>query len=727
MIQTLPVEGMTCAACVARVEKTLKKVDGVLDASVNLAAENVRINFNEAIVDLNILSNVLHESGYELIIKKEPDNIQERLLDRETDIRKDFIISLACSLPVFVLSMSMMWEPFVNLFPIPLTYLNYSFCLLSLIVLIIPGRRFFIPAWKLALHAASDMNTLVALGTGIAWLYSTYELFFSEHGNHHHLYFDSTTTIITLVLMGKMLETKAKRKAGNSLQSLLSLQSNTAQKIAKDGSIVSTQTSEILVNDSLLVRPGESFPVDGIITKGISSCDESMLTGETQPITKHIGDAVTGGTINLEASLEIRTTAIGADTVLSRIAAIVQDAQGSKAAIQSMADKISSIFVPTVLIISFISFVVYFLILDYSFSASMLPSIAILLIACPCALGLATPTAITVAIGTGAQHGIIIRNADALEKAGTIDIVAFDKTGTLTIGKPLLKEIQSLQSDIYSSKELLAFAAALEQHSMHPFAQAIVRMTDEHIPQAEHVIEYPGNGMMGEVDGKTILLGKPSWLIEQNIPLMYDVQKARHELGYSVLAMSIDNQPAGLFIFADEIRKESQDIIKTLHDQHVQSMILSGDHLKTVQSIAQSIGIDHVYAELLPQEKLSIIASMQAEGKRIAMVGDGINDAPALAKAHLGIAMGSGTDIAMNTADITIMGTDLHAVVSAIALSKKTMLIIKQNFFWAFIFNVIGIPLAAFGLLNPMIAAGAMACSSVSVITNSLRLSYLRK
>jgi Cu+-exporting ATPase len=725
MIQNLPVEGMTCAACVARVEKSLKKIGGVSNATVNLAAETVRLEYDVDQVSLETIAQSLHESGYDLIIKKEPDNVSERLLDRELDIRRDFFISLACSLPVLVLSMGMMWEPMAKAITLPMNLLNIGFCLLSLIVLLIPGRRFFVPAWKLALHRASDMNTLVSLGTGMAWLYSTYELLFGEHAGHgQHLYYDSTTTIITLVLLGKMLETKAKRKAGNALQSLLSLQSSTALRKISDGSFEECNASEINVGDIILIRPGESFPIDGIIIEGSGTCDESMLTGESHPIMKQIGDEVTGGTVNIDASMQVKATAIGADTVLSKITAIVKEAQGSKAAIQSLADTISSVFVPSVLAISILTFIVYFILLDSTLNASILPAIAILLIACPCALGLATPTAITVAIGAGAKRGIIIRNADALEKAGAIDIIAFDKTGTLTEGKPELIEIVPLQTT-FQQDALLAFAAGIEQFSVHPFAQAIVKKSKD-IPQAESVKEFPGRGMKGDIAGHDMLIGKVEWIKEQGMKLDIESIHNKYQSGESMLGLCIDGIAHAIFIFADTIRETSKEIIQTLHDDQLQTMILSGDQESTVKSIANKLGIKQYHAGLLPQEKLEKISGLQKAGHRLAMIGDGINDAPALAQAHLGIAMGSGTDIAMNTADITIMNTDLHAVITAIRLSRNTMRIIKQNFFWAFIFNIIGIPLAAFGLLNPMFAAGAMAFSSVSVISNSLRLSTLK-
>ena len=726
MIQNLPVEGMTCAACVARVEKSLKKIGGVSNATVNLAAETVRLEYDMEQVSLESIAESLHESGYELIIKKEPDNVSERLLDREIDIRKDFFISLVCSLPVLILSMGMMWEPMAQAIPIPMNLLNIGFCILSLIVLLIPGQRFFVPAWKLALHAASDMNTLVSLGTGMAWLYSTFELLFGEHAGHvQHLYYDSTTTIITLVLLGKMLETKAKRKAGNALQSLLSLQSSTALRKIDDGSFQECNASEIKVGDIILIRPGESFPIDGIIIEGFGTCDESMLTGESHPITKQIGDLVTGGTINIDASMQVKATAIGTDTILSKITSIVKEAQGSKAAIQSLADKISSVFVPSVLAISILTFIVYYVLLDSTLNASILPAIAILLIACPCALGLATPTAITVAIGAGAKRGIIIRNADALEKAGAIDIIAFDKTGTLTEGKPELIEIVQLQST-YSKDGLLAFASGIEQYSVHPFAKALVKNSRD-IPLAESVKEFPGKGMKGHVSNHEIMIGKIDWIKEQGMHLDIESIHKEYQSGESMLGLCIDGIPQAIFIFADTIRETSKEIIQTLHDDHLQTMMLSGDQESTVKSIANKLGMKHYHAGLLPHEKLEKISDVQKEGHRIAMIGDGINDAPALAQAHLGIAMGSGTDIAMNTADITIMNTDLHAVITAIRLSRNTMRIIKQNFFWAFIFNIIGIPLAAFGLLNPMFAAGAMAFSSVSVISNSLRLSSIGK
>jgi len=603
--------------------------------------------------------------------------------------------------------------------------MNIGFCILSLIVLLIPGQRFFVPAWKLALHGASDMNTLVSLGTGMAWLYSTFELLFGEHAGHgQHLYYDSTTTIITLVLLGKMLETKAKRKAGNALQSLLSLQSNRALRQSADGSFQECNTSEITVGDIMLIRPGESFPIDGIIIEGFGTCDESMLTGESHPITKQTGDSVTGGTINIDASMQVKATAIGADTVLSKITSIVKEAQGSKAAIQSLADKISSVFVPSVLGISIVTFIVYYVILHSTFNASILPAISILLIACPCALGLATPTAITVAIGAGAKRGIIIRNADALEKAGTIDIIAFDKTGTLTEGKPELIGIETLQST-YSYDALMSFASGIEQYSVHPFAQAIVKKSQD-IPQAESVKEFPGKGMKGIVSGHDILIGKLDWILEEGMQLEIGSIKQTYQSGESMLGLCIDGSPHAIFIFADTIRDTSKEIIQTLHDDLLQTMILSGDQESTVKTIADNLGMKQYHAGLLPHEKLEKISGLQKAGHRLAMIGDGINDAPALAQAHLGIAMGSGTDIAMNTADITIMNSDLHSVITAIRLSRNTMRIIKQNFFWAFIFNIIGIPLAAFGLLNPMFAAGAMAFSSVSVISNSLRLSTLK-
>ena len=725
MIQNLPVEGMTCAACVARVEKSLNKIGGVSNATVNLAAETVRLEYDVEQVSLESIAQSLYESGYDLIIKKEPDNVSERLHEREIDIRRDFFISLACSLPVLILSMGMMWEPTAQAIPIPMNLLNIGFCILSLIVLLKPGQRFFIPAWKLALHGASDMNTLVSLGTGMAWIYSTYELLFGEHAGHgQHLYYDSTTTIITLVLLGKMLETKAKRKAGNALQSLLSLQSTRALRQSADGSFQECNTSEITVGDIMLIRPGESFPMDGIIIEGFGTCDESMLTGESHPITKQTGDSITGGTINIDASMQVKATAIGADTVLSKITSIVKEAQGSKAAIQSLADKISSVFVPSVLGISIVTFIVYYVILNYTFDMSILPAISILLIACPCALGLATPTAITVAIGAGAKRGIIIRNADALEKAGTIDIIAFDKTGTLTEGKPELIEIETLQST-YSYDALMSFASGIEQYSVHPFAQAIVKKSQD-IPQAESVKEFPGKGMKGIVSGHDILIGKLDWILEEGMHLEIDSIKQTYQSGESMLGLCIDGIPHAIFIFADTIRDTSKKIIQTLHDDLLQTMMLSGDQESTVKSIADNLGMKQYHAGLLPHEKLEKISELQKAGHRLAMIGDGINDAPALAQAHLGIALGSGTDIAMNTADITIMNSDLHSVITAIRLSRNTMRIIKQNFFWAFIFNIIGIPLAAFGLLNPMFAAGAMAFSSVSVISNSLRLSTLK-
>lgn len=735
---TLPVEGMTCASCVARVEKVLTRVDGVQQAAVNLASERVTLSFDPARTDLPILKSAVEEAGYNLVLPvsaamagaasgAEPaeDNHQERAYQ---NTKSAFLLSAVLTIPVMTISMVSMTDWFMRWSPLSMDEVNKLLFLLSTIVVLFPGRRFFEAAWKQARHFAADMNTLVAVGTGSAYVFSSLVVLFparlSFAAATNNIYFDTSVTIITLILLGKLLEVRAKRRTTDAIKTLLGLQPRMA-RVIREGKEFDLEIGQVMVDDIILVRPGEKIPVDGIIKSGSTTIDESLVTGESLPVEKSVGHKVIGSTLNNTGSIEFRATAVGNDTVLAQIARLVEEAQGSKAPIQALADKIAAVFVPIVMSISAVTFVGWFVFGGLPFTGAMVNFIAVLIIACPCALGLATPTAIMVGTGLGATRGILIRNAESLERAQKIRTIVLDKTGTITQGKPSVTDIVPVNG--FDPAYIIQRAATLENKSEHPYAKAIVERAKAQqleIRGGESFESETGSGVRGTVDGDEIVVGNEGMMKQWSIPTdgAGPVVSSLTADGKSPIFVAVNGKLAGVIGLADVIRPTSREAISTLKQMGFELVMITGDHASTAQAIASQVGIDTVIAGVLPHEKSGHIVRLQEGGDIVAMVGDGVNDAPALARADVSIAMGSGTDIAMEAADITLMHADLRGVVDAIGLSRRTILSIKQNLFWAFVYNVIGVPVAALGLLNPMVAAAAMAMSSVSVVTNSLRI-----
>ena len=744
---TLPVEGMTCASCVARVEKTLKKVDGVEIANVNLATEAVALSYDPTKTSLDVLAKAVESAGYKLAVpvkaSKSSDGQVQGQASEEShqeksyrQLKREFFFSLTFALPIMLINMLSMTAWFMSVVPLSMDEVNKLLLILTTPVMIISGKRFFKPAWKLAQHFAADMNTLVAVGTGAAFFYSAAVVLFPQWfplgTNLYDVYFDSAAVIITLILMGRMLEARAKQKASDSIKLLLGLKPKTA-RIITDKKEIEIPIVDVVVGDVVILRPGERIPVDGVILKGNSSIDESMVSGESIPVEKTVGDKVIGGTINRNGSFEFRTTAVGTDTVVARIAKLVEEAQGSKAPIQHLADKIASVFVPVVMVIALATFGVWYFLLGIGFAATLMNAIAVLVIACPCALGLATPTAIMVGTGRGASLGVLIKNAESLEHACKIQTIVFDKTGTLTLGKPAVTDIQTLSN--VDEQTLLKLIASLENKSEHPLSAALVAEAKSRFINLANVDSFEsktGYGVIGTVNGTSVVVGSETMVRDLSIDISsaerFAVEFSRQ--GKTPIFAAIDGRLAGVVAVADTINPTSKKVLEELKRMDLEIVMLTGDNPSTAQMIAAQVNIERVFSLVLPHEKFAIVKALQAEGtterKIVAMVGDGINDAPALAQADVSIAMGSGTDVAMETADVTLMKSDLNGVVQAIRLSRRTVSTIKQNLFWAFIYNIVGIPLAALGLLNPMFAAGAMAFSSVSVVTNSLRLRTAR-
>ncbi len=741
---SLPVEGMTCASCVARIEKALKKVDGVAEANVNLATEKVTLSFDEQKTDLHKLATVVEEAGYKLIlpaVAKETSGIfensdiygnshQEKAYRQ---LKRDFIFSITLAVPIMLVSMMSMTQWFMSWVPLSMDAINKLLLVAATPVMFISGKRFFTTAWQIGKHFSADMNTLVAVGTGAAFLYSTAVVLFPGWlgigSQMHDVYFDTATTIITLILMGRLLEARAKWKASDAIKKLMQLQPKTA-RVVRNGVDADVAIADVMVDDILLVRPGEKIPVDGKVTKGSTAIDESIVTGESLPVEKNEGDKVVGGTINKNGSIEFRATAVGKNTVIAQIIALVEEAQGSKAPIQKLADTIASVFVPTVIGIALVTFAGWYFIGGIGFTPSMIDFIAVLIVACPCALGLATPTAIMVGTGRGAAIGVLIRNAESLERAHKIQTIIFDKTGTITEGKPGVADV--LVSEGSDKGELLRLVASVEKKSEHPLGTAIVDYAEKQNIVLKHDIasfqNFAGRGVHAVVENRAIAAGNLSLMKEFSINTTeadFAVRKFSSEGKTSVYA-AIDGRLAGVFAIADTIKESAKEAVKQLVNRGIEVVMITGDNRLVAEAIASQAGIGRVFAEALPKDKAALVKAIQAKGKIVAMVGDGINDAPALVQADVSIAMGSGTDVAMETADITLMKSDLHGVVEAIQLSKRMVRTIKQNLFWAFIYNVLGIPLAAMGMLNPVIAAGAMAFSSVSVVSNSLRLKRAR-
>jgi len=735
-----PVSGMTCASCVARVEEALSGVPGVVSANVNLASEKATVEYTEE-TELADLRRAVREAGYELGLEAATLEDVTTAAQRELrSVRNRFIFAAILAASI----MALMWAPSFGGKP----YLLWA---LATPVQFWAGWRFYRGAWGALRHKTADMNTLVAVGTSAAYFYSMIAVLFpglfATAGVELGLYFDTSAMIITLILLGRFLETRARGQTSEAIKKLIGLNPKTAL-VVRDGEEREISIEDVQVGDLILVRPGERVPVDGIIRQGYSSIDESMITGESIPLEKKAGDEVIGASINKTGSFKFEATRVGKDTTLAQIIRLVDEAQGSKAPIQRLADVIASYFVPIVIGIAIITFIVWYLTGPApALTYAILNFVAVLIIACPCAMGLATPTAIIVGTGKGAEHGVLIRSAETLERSHQISAVLLDKTGTLTQGEPKVTDIIALPSS--SPEEVLRLAAAAEHSSEHPLGEAIVRAASERKLQVSTVSDFsaiPGHGVEASVAGKKLLLGNLRLIKDRGLSLNGLEEEAERlwAKGKTVMFLGIDSQLTGIIALADTLKPNAKAAVDALHSMNIKVMMLSGDNRRTAEAIAQEVGIDRALAEVLPEHKAQEVKKLQDEGKVVAMVGDGINDAPALAQADVGIAIGTGTDVAMETGDITLISGDLGGIVTAISLSKRTMRTIKQNLFWAFAYNAALIPVAAgvlylafgntgvpsglhfilgdYGFLNPILAAAAMAASSITVVSNSLRL-----
>jgi Cu+-exporting ATPase len=715
---SLKITGMHCASCVARIEGALRQVPGVRMASVNLATEKALVELDPAGAKVEALVCAVEEAGYgaALSVPKRAGgaDAEARELKRQAEdrlLRRDLWLALVLGIPVALISMLM----------VPLPYVNQMLLVLTLPVWAYAGRRFHWGALRQARHFSANMDTLVSLGTTAALVWSVAALL---AGKSDQVYFDSAAVIVMLILVGKVLENRAKRRASAAIQALMDLQPPTA-RVERDGTILELPVAEVRVGDVVVVRPGEKIPVDGTVLEGTTGVNESLLTGESLPVEKQPGSEVIGGTINGTGSIRYRATRVGEDTTLAEIVRVVEAAQGSKAPMQRLADQVAGVFVPIVICIAVVTFGLHWW-LAHNLAAAVINAVAVLVIACPCAMGLATPTAIMVGTGKGAEEGVLIRGGDSLEKVRHLKTVIFDKTGTLTCGQPEVVDIVPLAGA--NPTELLAVAAAVEQSSEHPLGEAIVRAARQRQvapPQGLSDFAYtPGRGVRARLAQEAVLLGNRR-LMEESGVLLGEAERALAALeseGKTTVLVARGNRLVGVLGIADPAKAEAAHVVEALHELGLRVMMLTGDTRPTAEAIARAVGIDEVIAEVLPQEKLEAIARLQKRGQVVAMVGDGVNDAPALAQADLGIALGSGSAVALESADIALPGDDLRGVVRAIQLSRRTVRIIKQNLFWAFIYNVVAIPVAALGWLNPMIAAAAMAFSSVFVVMNSLRL-----
>lgn len=714
-VETFAITGMTCANCSARVEKELKATEGVLEANVNLATEKAIVQFDETLTAENLIQRV-EAIGYGAILFDDAhkQKIEQEKAARLKKMKRDLILSAVLVAPLMIAMIAMLlgshagWVHFLHL---PWVQL----------ILVTPvqfgvGMRFYRGAYHALKTKAPNMDVLVAMGTTAAFALSVYNGFFNPYNSD--LYFESSGMIITLILLGKYLEQKAKTKTSDAINQLMSLQAKTATIIV-DGEEKEVPIETVQAGDLLRVRPGEQIPVDGKIVAGQTTIDESMLTGESLPVDKQIDDQVFGGTVNTTGSIQFNATQVGSMTVLSRIIRMVEDAQGEKAPIQQIADKISKVFVPTVLGIALLTLLATGLFTG-DWQQAIVHSVSVLVIACPCALGLATPTAIMVGTGLGAKSGILIKGGGALEKIAHLTTIVLDKTGTITEGKPVVADFDS------SDPQALAYLTSLEQYSEHPLAKAIYQYGKEQteLLPVENFESLTGQGVTGTIDGTSYFVGSKRGLKERNISFSKERVLALEEEGKTVMFLTDQERVLAMISVTDQVKHSSKAAIDALHQLGINVKMLTGDNPQTARFIGAQVGLQEsdIVAEVLPEDKAQVVKELQGKNESVGMVGDGINDAPALALADIGIAMGSGTDIAMETADITLMNSDLLSVEKSIRLSKLTLRKIKQNLFWAFLYNVIGIPFAALGFLNPIIAGGAMAFSSVSVLLNSLSL-----
>ncbi|MGE7935031.1 heavy metal translocating P-type ATPase [Viridibacillus arvi] len=725
------VTGMTCAACANKVEKRLNKFDGVELATVNFALESVHVEYNPEQVNISEMQEAIKKLGYSLEEKQEKAG--DHIDHRQREIQKQqgkFIFSLILSIPLLWAMVShfeftsFIWLPDMLMNP----WVQFA---LATPVQFIVGKQFYVGAYKSLRNKSANMDVLVALGTSAAYFYSLYLSIKSIGSNAHmvELYYETSAVLITLIILGKLFEAKAKGRSSEAIKKLMGLQAKNAT-VFRDGKEIIIPIEEVLKGDIVYIKPGEKVPVDGEIVEGQSALDEAMLTGESIPVDKTVGDTVIGSTINKNGFLKIKATNVGKDTALAQIIKVVEEAQGSKAPIQRLADVISGIFVPIVVGIAIITFLVwYFMVSPGDFAEALEKFIAVLVIACPCALGLATPTSIMAGSGRAAEFGILFKGGEHLETTHRLDTIILDKTGTVTNGKPSLTDVLLAQG--VDEANFLKLVGTAEKNSEHPLAEAIVLGIKEkgiELGSSEIFEAVPGYGIQSKVDGKQLLIGTRKLMAKHNIQVQ-DVLVQMENLekqGKTAMLVSIDGQYAGLVAVADTIKETSKDAIARLHKLGLDVVMITGDNTQTAKTIAAQVGIKHVIAEVLPEGKADEVKKLQAAGKIVAMVGDGINDAPALATANIGMAIGTGTDVAMEAADITLIRGDLNSIADAIFMSKKTILNIKQNLFWALAYNSLGVPIAAVGLLAPWLAGAAMAFSSVSVVLNALRLQRIK-
>lgn len=723
------ITGMTCAACSTRIEKGLNKMEGVSIANVNLALEKATVEFNPAEVSIADIIAKVEKLGYGAHQKQEE---QEQVDYRDKHIKDQqlkFIISAILSLPL-------LWTmvghfSFTSFLYVPDFLMNpWVQLILATPVQFIIGKQFYVGAYKALRNGSANMDVLVAMGTSAAYFYSVYQVIVTAGTDHTpHLYFETSAVLITLILLGKLFEARAKGRSSDAIKKLMGLQAKTAM-VVRDGVEKEVPLEEVVIWDTILVKPGEKIPVDGEVIEGTTAVDESMLTGESIPVDKNSGDVLYGSTINKNGFIKMKATKVGRDTALAQIIKVVEDAQGSKAPIQRLADKISGIFVPIVVGIAILSFLVWIIwVQPGEFTPALEVLIAVLVIACPCALGLATPTSIMAGSGRAAEFGILFKGGEHLEQTQGIDTVVVDKTGTVTHGKPVLTDV--FVADGQNEAEFLSLIGAAEKQSEHPLAEAIVGGIQEkgiRLSDVQFFENIPGYGVQATVSDHAVVIGTRK-LMEQHgidigsiLPSMEELERN----GKTAMLAGVDGKYAGLVAVADTIKDTSQEAVRRLQEMGIKVIMMTGDNERTAQAIGKEVGVDTVIAEVLPEGKAEEVKKLQQQGKKVAMVGDGINDAPALATAQIGMAIGTGTDVAMEAADITLIHGDLNSIADAILMSRKTMQNIKQNLFWAFAYNTIGIPIAAAGLLAPWVAGAAMAFSSVSVVLNALRLQRVK-
>ena len=734
------IEGMSCASCAMTIENAVSKIPGVDKASVNLATEIMTVEANDSVTPEDI-AKVVDGVGYSArprgkSVEEELEEKNEKKEAHLREMKRNLIISAIFTVPLLFIAMADMVGIPMPAFLSPMqSPVSYALIQLALVLPIIwLGRRFFVDGFKALSKGHPNMDSLVALGTSAAFLYSLYGTYHVLEGHAHfamNLYYESAGVILTLITLGKYFEDVSKGKTSMAIQTLVGLAPKMAT-VLRDGQEVEVPVEEVQVGDLIRVKPGEKVPVDGIVTEGNSTVDESMLTGESIPVSKAVGDEVIGASLNKTGSFILKATKIGKDTALSQIIQLVEQAQGSKAPIAKLADKVSGVFVPIVIVLALVSGLAWYFLGQESWVFALTITISVLVIACPCALGLATPTAIMVGTGKGAENGILLKSGEALEEANHVNMVVFDKTGTITNGTPVVTDV--VTADSTNADALIRLAASLEVASEHPLGEAIVAKAKEQGAAFDEVTNFeaiPGFGIKGHVGETLVFLGNEKWMRENGLANVEMNEKANSfaEQGKTPLYIGYNDAVQGLIVVADTVKESSARAIQTLHEMGIQVAMMTGDHERTAQAIAAEVGIDRVFSEVLPQDKANYVSKLQEEGYIVAMVGDGINDAPALAQAQVGIAIGTGTDVAIESADAVLMKSDLMDVPAMLKLSRATIRNIKENLFWAFAYNIIGIPFAMgvlhlFGgpLLNPMIAGAAMSFSSVSVVLNALRL-----